>query len=55
MISVELLIQCIVLCGLTIGLYQLTKWNFVRTDLDSLPGPPSKSFITGMLCSDSCK
>ncbi|KZT70365.1 cytochrome P450 [Daedalea quercina L-15889] len=43
----NLLLQCVLIYGLSSAIYSLVKWRFVKTALDNIPGPLSASFLKG--------
>ncbi|KAH9927286.1 cytochrome P450 monooxygenase [Fomitopsis serialis] len=45
--AIVFLIQCLLVYGLSLAIYNLVKWRFIRTSLDNLPGPSSQSAVKG--------
>ena len=46
--GIALLVRSVALYCISVGLYKIFKWNFIKTGLDKVPGPPSQSLITGV-------
>ena len=46
--GIALLVRSVALYCIGVGLYKILKWNFIKTGLDKVPGPPSQSLITGV-------
>lgn len=45
----SLIVQALVLYVTLIVLWKVLRWLFVKSPLESIPGPPALSFISGKL------